>query len=190
MIAHLGEPRDQPEPSNDMFEQMLEMQAELQTHAHPAYVDPREITDSAIKVQFIKDMHIAITDELHEALGETTWKPWTKHVVQVNREAYKGELVDAFHFFMNLMLIEDITVEEFFEAYREKHNRNKQRWAQEGGYQGTDKCPRCKRAWDDIRAHSDVTEAQRVSVDLADGTRICLACVDPFNDNFAPSILR
>lgn len=166
-------------PSGDMFEAMMDMQAELQTHAHPLYLDPREMTDTEQKIRFIRDMREALEAELQEAIDETTWKPWSTKSPAINREAYKGEMVDAFHFFMNMMLVEDITVEELFAAYKEKHDRNKARWAAEGGYQADQKCPRCKRAWDDIRVHSGASEAERVGVDLADGTQVCLACVQP-----------
>lgn len=91
---------------------------------------------------------LALEDELHEALAETGWKPWatSKHI---NREAYASEIVDAFHFFMNLMLVVDISVDELLEKYFEKRGLNEKR--QSDGYDGVStKCPVCKRAFDDV----------------------------------------
>lgn len=99
------------------------------------------------RVIFIKDMVLALEDELHEALGEVGWKPWatSRHV---NREAYVGELVDALHFLLNLCLVVGVTADELFEKYMAKSRTNIRR--QEAGYDGVDgKCPMCRRAYDD-----------------------------------------
>lgn len=99
----------------------------------------------------IKDMVLACTDELHEALAETGWKPWatSRHI---NYEAFQGELIDAYHFLMNLMLIAGMTDEDVDRAYREKNKRNIER--QRAGYDGiTGKCSGCGRAGDDVVAH-------------------------------------
>lgn len=90
------------------------------------------------------------TEELHEAGDEISWKPWAKSHF-FNREAYIGELVDALHFIGNLLVGAECTDEELNKAYGEKRDRNKKR--QEEGYTGLDKCTKCKRAVDDIKAH-------------------------------------
>lgn len=123
---------------------LFEAQRSLQKESYGK--DPAELRgDEAI--QFIKDMHIALTDELHEALAETGWKPWatSRHI---NHEAFKGELVDAFHFFMNLCMVVDMSPEELAEKYMAKRAKNAQR--QRDGYDGVStKCPGCNRALDD-----------------------------------------
>lgn len=126
-------------------EQMLKMQRELQKAMPPHHAEPGALTGST-KMQYIRDMVLAATDELHEALGETGWKPWASSN-HVNRNAYVGELVDAWHFFMNLLLIENISWEEFSIRYAEKHGINQQR--QVDGYTGLNKCISCGRALDD-----------------------------------------
>ena len=107
--------------------------------------------DDERRTQFIKDNIIAALDELHEALGEVGWKPWatSRHL---NRELFKGELVDVLHFFFNLMGIADITPEELLAGYEAKAERNKARQA--AGYDGiAGKDPVTKRALDDIDAY-------------------------------------
>lgn len=99
------------------------------------------------RAEFIRWNVLALTDELHEALAEVGWKPWatSRHL---NREQYKGELVDAFHFLINLCLAANITSSELLDGYFVKRERNAKR--QSDGYTGLSKCPGCKRAWDDI----------------------------------------
>lgn len=128
----------------DNLAQMLTAQHALQVNSFKN--DPVTLTDDEA-VEWIRWNTLALEDELHEALAEVGWKPWatSRHV---NREAFIGELVDAFHFFMNLMLVVDCTAEEFAERYFAKHKLNAKRQAK--GYDGVaGKCQVCKRALDD-----------------------------------------
>lgn len=132
-------------PERDRLQQMFDLQSELQIKHYGA--DPSDITDPDERVKFTKDMHIAITDELHEALNEIGWKPWATSN-HFNEDAFKGELVDAWHFFMNLCMVAGMTPDELFTRYRAKRLKNIKR--QEEGYDGiSTKCPRCHRALDD-----------------------------------------
>lgn len=129
----------------DRLEEAFQLQRELQVQSYG--MDPGDIPAGTDKIQFFKDMNIALQDELHEALGEVGWKPWatSKHF---NEDAVKGELVDAFHFFMNLCLVSNMGAAELFARYKEKRTKNQKR--QEEGYDGVStKCPGCRRALDD-----------------------------------------
>lgn len=107
---------------------------------------PADLAPS-VKMNYIRTMVLALTDELHEALAETGWKPWATSN-HINREGYRGELADAFIFLMNLMLVADITPSELMEVVKAKQIKNHKR--QDDGYDGvTTKCPKCKRAYDD-----------------------------------------
>lgn len=128
---------------------LFEAQGNLQIEAYGKH--PKDITDPIERIQFFKDMHIAITDELHEALAEMGWKPWatSRHF---NDEAVKGELVDAFHFFMNLCMAAGMDAEELMEKYHLKREKNIKR--QIDGYDGVStKCPGCGRALDDAAVY-------------------------------------
>lgn len=102
---------------------------------------------TAERVQFIHWNVTALVDELHEALGETSWKPWAKGD-RLDREAFLGELVDAQHFLNNLYLVIGAEATEITFRYLDKSAINRTR--QEDGYDGvSSKCPVCKRALDD-----------------------------------------
>lgn len=123
---------------------MLIDQRRLQIDAYGQ--DPHSMNQEE-RIRFIKDMTYALEDELHEAVAETGWKPWqtSKHI---NEEAFKAELVDAWHFFMNLMLVVGMTEADLIEGYYAKRQKNIDR--QRAGYDGVNgKCPKCRRALDD-----------------------------------------
>ena len=122
----------------------LQAQLELQIKSYGQ--DPRDFTDQQ-KMHWILVNAYALEDEINEATAEVGWKPWaiSNHI---NRDAYKGELVDALHFFLNLMLAADISAEELFKGYQLKREKNAKRQAD--GYDGVStKCPGCRRALDD-----------------------------------------
>ena len=128
----------------DMLAEAFDLQHELQIRSFGS--DPAELQGEE-RIEFFKNMKLALQDELHEALQEMGWKPWatSKHF---NTEAVQGELVDAFHFFMNLCIVAEMTPNMLFDKYLAKRTKNQKR--QEEGYDGVStKCPGCKRALDD-----------------------------------------
>jgi hypothetical protein len=108
--------------------------------------DPRDLDENE-RMEWVRWNVLALEDELHEALQETGWKPWATSN-HLNRDAFRGELVDAFHFFLNLMAVADIPADELLASYRKKREKNARRQAL--GYDGvSEKCSECKRALDD-----------------------------------------
>lgn len=108
--------------------------------------DINELNDEE-RAQYIRNMSLALTDELHEALNETGWKPWasSRHF---NREAFLGEMIDVLHFWANLVLLTNTSETEILEMYCAKAAKNAKR--QIDGYDGVqDKCKDCGRAFDD-----------------------------------------
>lgn len=131
-------------PEQDMLVLMMRLQKEMQEATYGYDFNNMTVAD---KVEFIHWNTTAGIDEAHEALAETSWKPWAKGDF-LNREAYKGELVDEWHFFMNKLIVAGITPHELYESYLAKRRINIQR--QVDGYDGVStKCPVCKRALDD-----------------------------------------
>lgn len=121
------------------------------------------------RVQFIKDMTLALENELHEALNETAWKPWQRGPRYVNYGAYAGEVVDAFHLILCLMLAGNMSADDLVRGYRAKRELNAKRQIE--GYTGQNKCPVCARALDD-----EATEC--VVEDVAGSSRRRVYCVE------------
>ena len=109
-------------------------------------IDYSKMNDEA-RIRNFKDMKLALEAELQEALDEMGWKPWatSRHF---KKKAVQGELIDAYHFLMNLMLIAGMNDEMVDEMYMAKRDKNMDRQAE--GYDGVSgKCQGCKRALDD-----------------------------------------
>lgn len=133
---------------------LLDLQAELQVEAYE--IDPSQLEGDEL-ADYIRVSALALENELHEALNEVRWKPWAQgHYL--NREAWIGELVDALHFLLNLLLVAaptpgergrlDLAL-EVSERYQAKRERNLQR--QREGYDGvSSKCPKCRRDLNDL----------------------------------------
>ena len=129
---------------DSLIDKMLKRQAFLQREAYGHQL--KLMTDEQ-KMEWVRNNVLALTDELHEVLGCTGWKPWATSN-HLNVEQFKGEMVDAWHFFMNLMLVAGMTGDDLWNGYIEKSQRNYER--QQNGYDGiTGKCPQCKKALDD-----------------------------------------
>jgi hypothetical protein len=139
----MSTPTDKLDPEffgHDMFVKMMREQFALQRDSYGLV--PHEL-DEEDRASFITWNAYALEDEIHEATSEVGWKPWatSRHL---NRGAYLTEMVDAFHFFMNLLLVAGIGPREFFDAYMAKRNINALRQAT--GYDGVSgKCGQCHR---------------------------------------------
>lgn len=137
---------------NDRLTQMIRMQLELQAGSYEEG-DPRRMSGEEL-ADFITWNGWAMEDELHEATAEFKWKPWltTGRGDWIDRDAFVKELIDAWHFFMNLllaaagsyedaegkgrpMLEPDEIAAEFFARYVAKNAVNAKRQAD--GYDGT-----------------------------------------------------
>lgn len=137
----------------DKLQLMVERQRALQV-AFGVHFDT--MTDEE-RIEYIRYCVLALENELHEMLGEIGWKPWAKSK-HINVNAAFAELVDAWHFMMNLMLaimpgsMHSHDVADRLSAYYHyKSDVNEQR--QRSGYDGVStKCPQCSRALDDFGA--------------------------------------
>lgn len=99
------------------------------------------------QLEYIKEMVLAATDELHEALAEVGWKSWSK-TKHINRDAFVSELIDTMQFLMNLFSVVGCDADEIREKLTHKHEINRKRIAT--ATNGLNKCPSCKRALDDV----------------------------------------
>jgi hypothetical protein len=141
-------------PGDNKLDRMLARQRELQEKSMG--IDFNMMSDVE-RIAYIKENVLALTDELHEMLGEMGWKSWatSRHI---NTNAAFGELIDAWHFMMNIAIAlmpgnmhTSVVADRFEDYYNHKREKNAKR--QEDGYDGVStKCPRCGRALDDAGA--------------------------------------
>jgi dUTPase len=129
----------------DKLDLIMRMQADFQ-YRTPDGVVPYDETTADITMRSIRTQTLACARELFEALDETGWKPWASSD-HINLEGFRSELIDAFRFLMNLMIISGMSPDDVLKYYQASMDKTNARV--ELGYTGLNKCPACKRAYDD-----------------------------------------
>ena len=117
---------------------MLEMQEGFQDR-----VDPRfKSVNLEERAAFLRDHFVFCDQELQEMLYEVPffkhWKDYSKMTdleIDVAYQLARNELIDAWHFFMNLALGLGMNADEFYKRYLDKHKENIRR--QDDGYDHT-----------------------------------------------------
>lgn len=91
------------------------------------------------RVAFIKENTIHLSQEINEMLYELPFfKPWKDYsgmgeeAMNIAMAKARMECIDAWHFFMNIMLGLGFTADEFYEMYMAKNKENHRR--QDEGY--------------------------------------------------------
>ena len=106
----------------DMFERQKKFQELLKNFP---------ITLVTQRKELINNFSLALIVETTEALQETNWKPWQKNGFY-DKSKFQNEIVDCWHFLINLSLIAFDNEEDFYRKFIEKNNENIKR--QERGY--------------------------------------------------------
>lgn len=72
--------------------------------------------------QHIRDMALRGVEEMFEALQHLkNWKPHRlTEVTEFNREEFLEEIVDAFNYFLSVLVLVGVSSEELFDAYEKK----------------------------------------------------------------------
>jgi len=120
----------------DKLQRMFLKQEKLQERLYPDFM--LEWTANE-RTAYIKEMNIHLITELHEALQELPYfKPW-KDYSNMNWQdeekafqKFREELVDMWHFFMNIMLAAELYPNLLYEMYLDKNEENHTR--QDNGY--------------------------------------------------------
>lgn len=86
----------------------------------------KKLNNNVESQEYIKIMILASIDELMEMLHETPWKPWKKNQT-FNKENFKNEYIDLFHFVINLGLSCGFDSDSLTELFKRKHKLNNQR---------------------------------------------------------------
>lgn len=94
-------------------------------------VKPHELGGADL-AEYIRLNVLAATDELHEVLDETGWKPWKRgELGEVNRQRYADEIVDVLAFVANLAVAVGIDGHELTWRLVGKWHENERRQAEE-----------------------------------------------------------
>ncbi len=75
--------------------------------------------------QRLKDMTWRCVEELGEAMNCLKNKPWKQTMMETDVQHYREEIADAFHFFIELCILSDISSNELFMMYFLKSEVNK-----------------------------------------------------------------
>jgi len=73
----------------------------------------------------LKDFAWRITEELGEAMNCLKNKPWKQTHMETDRTHYEEEIVDAFHFFIELCILSGFNAQSLTEMYLKKSQVNK-----------------------------------------------------------------
>lgn len=120
-------------PSGDMLETIFRRQEELiekyepieeRNLGHPVPRGVYNLDDPACQ-QRIKDFCWRITEELGEAANCLKNKPWKLTHQATDKEHFLEELMDAFHFTMELLIHCGFTPEALVKMYLNKSDVNK-----------------------------------------------------------------
>jgi hypothetical protein len=152
---------------DDRLARMMGAQLNLQIQAG---MNPIEMNVEEV-IEYIKEMTLAATDELHEALGEVGWKTWatSRHI---NTVAAFSELRDAWQFLTNLMFavtgeepenLADMLEASLYKKIELNHARINEM------YTGLDKCGSCHRSLDEVVIHEVHISPRLIK-------RLCGAC--------------
>ena len=122
----------------DRLDHMMSIQAKFQDRVDPRY----NTLDLEKRAAFLRDHFVYCDQELQEMLYEVpffkSWKSYDRMTATELTIAYskaKDELIDAWHFFMNLAIGLGMDADEFYQRYMNKHRENIRR--QDEGYDHT-----------------------------------------------------
>lgn len=116
-----------------MFKKQAELMTRLglkvRTNKDLMLLKPEEAEDLTHETVVLA---FALQDEIHEFVRELNWKPWKQTKKEVNVETVQKELIDAWHFLIELSLMWGLNSENVHDLYLQKNLENNQR--QDKGY--------------------------------------------------------
>jgi len=111
----------------DKLEELFKMQEKLQKRLG---YDLQKISEKHSQ-KYFNLMFIAIIEECVEIIRETPWKPWKKSMT-FNQVKLQEEVIDLWHFIINLSIASGLTPQKLYDKFVEKNTVNHKR--QDNGY--------------------------------------------------------
>ncbi|MED4841556.1 dUTPase [Weizmannia sp. CD-2023] len=102
-----------------MLEQIFSMQKQLDEFIEKQHPDlmPTNMND------WVKQITIAIDDEISEIRGEINWKHW-KEPKPIDLDKLQEEVIDVWHFLISLSYRVGLEPDDIFEVYKKKWQEN------------------------------------------------------------------
>jgi dimeric dUTPase (all-alpha-NTP-PPase superfamily) len=151
----------------DRLQEIFDKQLEFNNMVRPVREFPNP--DPAVLMAQLREQAFALILEIAEAVEKTSWKPWVSKIQDppIPYGPYMKEMIDVFHFFINMCLLGGVTPEQLYEGYYRKNLINIAR--QKEGYDGVStKCPGCNDALDDSTGcHLDKQMSKEEKTSLA-----------------------
>lgn len=111
----------------DKLEELFKLQGELNRKIG---IDTPNLPE-AKKPEWILNYCRALSQEIAELTDSVPWKWWAKYQT-FDKQNARVEVVDMFHFLISLAQVLDMSAEEVFNTYLQKHKVNVER--QNSGY--------------------------------------------------------
>lgn len=106
----------------EIFEMRVKfMQALKDSNASGATEWPLDLSQKKNQ-QYVRDIALRGVEEMFEALQHLkNWKPHrVTDIAEFNRDEFLEEVIDAFNYFFELVLLTGFSADEFFEMYQRK----------------------------------------------------------------------
>ena len=114
---------------NDKLEMMFELREEFMKcldSSKPGSYPPWPVDlSSKQSQQIVRDLALKGVEEMFEALGHLkNWKPHrTTEIKDIDRDEFLEEVVDAFNYFLSMIVLVGVKPDEFFQAYLSKDKK-------------------------------------------------------------------
>lgn len=103
----------------DLRESFMKLISKKVDDAYPEW--PVNLQDKTSQ-KALREITFRSVEELFEALLHLkNWKDHRASRKQFDREEYLEEMIDAFNYFLAILILTGVDAGEFFEAYRRKH---------------------------------------------------------------------
>ena len=115
----------------DLREHFMQALKKVKPAEYPAW--PIDLSEKTSQ-QHVRDMALRGVEEMFEALQHLkNWKPHrSTEIKEFDREEFLEEIVDAFNYFISVLVLTGISADELYDAYLKKdsviHNRLKTKY--------------------------------------------------------------
>lgn len=132
-IKDIVSPDQDEDVIDDRLSKIFDRQRELMEKYHEIEKKNELLTTELVPVdlnsakgqQRLKDFAWRITEELGEAMNCLKNKPWKQTHMLTDVDHYVEELIDGFHFYIELLILSGIDEKSLFDIYFRKSEVNK-----------------------------------------------------------------